>query len=1256
MKLYVLNDSAAYSPPTIQGTWDDSASVLTKAMAPVVPAYQPFNIKGVDESSAVSPFRVAVLRAVSPPLAAQTISGWINVLMAVCINGGFFSDNHSWAIHVYVTQGDTDTPRGTLLANYDDSTSHRWLPNTVPNGKALEAVQTMSSLAVQAGDRIVAELGYVARDTNGVTLTGNIAYGGSLADLVALQWWSEGNGFIEFENELEFEETDFEVTSGLIEFLHPSGGEETWITSAMIEYLRPATAPAADDLCNTTEEPIVFCSVSSEGDRDWFAVVDLPDSESYYGGWKEDRLLDVSDVRRSLSGPNSDYQVGTFSVELADEDYAIRTLLTANPSKFYSRLEIESYLITPFGRENGLEPLLIATGQVDSDPEFDTRDRAMTVRFQCRDRIGIAMGWTDAGQSKLPRRILNQTTLPGVIPAMTGKGAPIPFGLLNREGVSTSGVSVPVLAQYPLKGAYFFDHGVFSGGPGVPAVTPAFAPWNSDISSPVSVSANAVAGGEVAVNGPDFRNEGRYHVQVFPRKAGRVGNPFPFCAEDLFVTVTSGNQQIDVSWTPGGSNVDDYVAILMYHEGFELHRIWAIQYLIVTGTSCSFTKSPPDWWPAAYQPSDLSLYTPGAQIDLGDVQRIGIWRIRSKNNSVRSAWSERYVAGGTTLRFPWNGSIRPLRFYFEPTGAPQYELGLFTATSIELIPTYIFTGPDSQIEDGLNYLDYDHDLSKGVAYDPKTQERPSGRVRGLYVRDVTTASGVMGEVLIAGVPIRGVDTCYFDPGGDTDPSAIEVNPDNENILYPKTGTAWDSIFPTLYRDIRGADGVDRRYTMAYVRDERHRLLASGIATISFDLQGVEATGDSTGEVITDLHDQAYHLLTQFVCVSGEGYTAGGWLSPLLQGFRETPIVDPESFEALKVMRAAELTGGLVGAGVVGAYGDVVDVSAELKRWCVSGDFRLGPNRDWQIVAKAIDENLNPLFITNMLTDENDIHNRTFKPQPRLAELQNVFLYRFQRDYMHASPGWLVDGQNFINQESLDSWKVRKQGEDLAFYYLDDPACVDLIFRRHVSRRANAPVYVALEAGLCQLSADYDLGAYFRLKHWRGIQNGGWEDRIMWVLSNTFSPKTKRARLECLDVTDLLGEARVNALLEGLMDIALGGSFYHSPTISGDVAVVEAYDYWDKRFPWSDFPAGTTLQARIWGAVPSGASMTAHLFDPDANTVVATDPTSFTSTAFELHTFLLPTSDADRQYRLRATISGAHDGWIGLKGMLRPNLP
>jgi hypothetical protein len=141
----------------------------------------------------------------------------------------------------------------------------------------------------------------------------------------------------------------------------------------------------------------------------------------------------------------------------------------------------------------------------------------------------------------------------------------------------------------------------------------------------------------------------------------------------------------------------------------------------------------------------------------------------------------------------------------------------------------------------------------------------------------------------------------------------------------------------------------------------------------------------------------------------------------------------------------------------------------------------------------------------------------------------------------------------------------------------------------------------------------------------------------------------------LDVTDLL--VATVALNEELMDIDLGGSRYNSPDLTGDLVVVSAYEYRDRRVPWSDLPDGTTVTARVEGAVPSGVSMTVSVLDLNTNAATP-DPTPFTTSLMTLHTFTItkPIDGLDHDYRLQATVTGGSGVGVTFLGALRTVLP
>lgn len=173
-KLYLHNQPAPYTPATIRGTWNDTAGAVTKALDQTPNVGGVFTTVARAETNATNPFDVLLYRGVSGPLDAQTISGTVNVIIGILESNA--SADFNWHVHIYVTQGDTDTPRGTLLTDYTEAAGTNEWPTTA-TGKALNAAQTLTSLAISAGDRLVVEIGYRARNAVTTSFTGTLNYG-----------------------------------------------------------------------------------------------------------------------------------------------------------------------------------------------------------------------------------------------------------------------------------------------------------------------------------------------------------------------------------------------------------------------------------------------------------------------------------------------------------------------------------------------------------------------------------------------------------------------------------------------------------------------------------------------------------------------------------------------------------------------------------------------------------------------------------------------------------------------------------------------------------------------------------------------------------------------------------------------------------------------------------------------------------------------------------------------------------------------
>jgi hypothetical protein len=173
-KLYLTTTAAGYTPATLRGAWDDTSNYVTKELNPSKTGGGNIVNQQQGETSASPTWDVLLYRGVTGPLAAQTINCNID-----CVLGVIGSDDQSFHIHIYVTQGDSDTPRGTLLSDYLAGTDY--FANGIQTGKNLPSPQAIGSLAIQDGDRMVIEIGYRAYNIATGFRQGAMYYGTSVA-------------------------------------------------------------------------------------------------------------------------------------------------------------------------------------------------------------------------------------------------------------------------------------------------------------------------------------------------------------------------------------------------------------------------------------------------------------------------------------------------------------------------------------------------------------------------------------------------------------------------------------------------------------------------------------------------------------------------------------------------------------------------------------------------------------------------------------------------------------------------------------------------------------------------------------------------------------------------------------------------------------------------------------------------------------------------------------------------------------------
>jgi hypothetical protein len=150
LKQYFQNAAAAYNPATLRGAWDSSTGLNKYALGGAVSGAYGSNTTTVNSANA--DWDWAGTRHISSPLATDMdFSGAISgVIGAVELHADVNAKLH---LHVFVLAGQTDTVRGTLWADYIDSTEL----TTSYVGVAFSG--TLSDLSALAGDSLVVEAG-----------------------------------------------------------------------------------------------------------------------------------------------------------------------------------------------------------------------------------------------------------------------------------------------------------------------------------------------------------------------------------------------------------------------------------------------------------------------------------------------------------------------------------------------------------------------------------------------------------------------------------------------------------------------------------------------------------------------------------------------------------------------------------------------------------------------------------------------------------------------------------------------------------------------------------------------------------------------------------------------------------------------------------------------------------------------------------------------------------------------------------------
>jgi hypothetical protein len=188
-RLYLQNATAAYAPPTIRGSWTTATQTACSPLksTKLGNSTNDTAVKPGTTSGDTTLFR----RFVSDPVLRDgNLSGTMEWMAQVF--EGTNSTNASFKVYAYVTSGDTDTPRGTLL-----SASYVTEFPTSPAAGRGEGAKAITTVACSVGDRVVFEIGWVGANTTASTSC-SLNRGGTSTDLTSGDTNAQGAGWVEF--------------------------------------------------------------------------------------------------------------------------------------------------------------------------------------------------------------------------------------------------------------------------------------------------------------------------------------------------------------------------------------------------------------------------------------------------------------------------------------------------------------------------------------------------------------------------------------------------------------------------------------------------------------------------------------------------------------------------------------------------------------------------------------------------------------------------------------------------------------------------------------------------------------------------------------------------------------------------------------------------------------------------------------------------------------------------------------------------
>ena len=172
-RLYLTAAAATYVPPTLRGTYNDT-SLSANAFRMIRQKSGANALASVTETSTTNNYKAFHGKWVTDPLAGGSVATTDSITITIARQENNASANMTVYLTMYVTTGDSDTVRVTLLDPFVGATEFATTMTAFSFTLTFDRAGSITQ-----GDRIVLELGYNAQNTSATSFNGDVRYGGT---------------------------------------------------------------------------------------------------------------------------------------------------------------------------------------------------------------------------------------------------------------------------------------------------------------------------------------------------------------------------------------------------------------------------------------------------------------------------------------------------------------------------------------------------------------------------------------------------------------------------------------------------------------------------------------------------------------------------------------------------------------------------------------------------------------------------------------------------------------------------------------------------------------------------------------------------------------------------------------------------------------------------------------------------------------------------------------------------------------------